>query len=139
MNFAPGTWISASQAAASLVLLLSLASCAALPERPSRGGIDHIVIVWLKRPGNADDKAKLVATSKELQLALPVMREMSYGRPLPSERPAVDDTFDLAFVMHFANRKDLAAYENSAIHRHAAKEVLRPLSRKIVIYDVESK
>ena len=137
MNFSPGIWISASQAAASLVLLLSLASCAALPERPSRG-IDHVVIVWLKRPGNADDKAKLVATSKELRRALPVMREMSYGRPLPSERPAVDDTFDLAFVMRFANRKDLAAYENSAIHRHAANEILRPLSRKIAIYDVES-
>ncbi len=137
MNFSPGIWISASQAVASLVLLLSLASCAALPERPSRG-IDHVVIVWLKRPGNADDKAKLVATSKELRRALPVMREMSYGRPLPSERPAVDDTFDLAFVMRFANRKDLAAYENSAIHRHAANEILRPLSRKIAIYDVES-
>jgi hypothetical protein len=137
VNFSPGIWISASQAVASLVLLLSLASCAALPERPSRG-IDHVVIVWLKRPGNADDKAKLVATSKELRRALPVMREMSYGRPLPSERPAVDDTFDLAFVMRFANRKDLAAYENSAIHRHAANEILRPLSRKIAIYDVES-
>ena len=137
MNFAPGTWISASKAVASLVLLLSFASCAALPERQSRG-IDHIVIVWLRRPGNPDDIAKLVATSKELQRALPVMQGMSYGRPLPSERPAVDDTFDLAFVMRFANRNDLAAYENSAIHRHAAKEALRPLSRKIVIYDVES-
>ena len=137
MNFAPGTWISASKAVASLVLLLSFASCAALPERQSRG-IDHIVIVWLRRPGNLDDIAKLVATSKELQRALPVMRGMSYGRPLPSERPVVDDTFDLAFVMRFANRKDLAAYENSAIHRQAATEILRPLSRKIVIYDVES-
>ena len=138
MNFAPGTWISASKAVASLVLLLSFASCAALPERQSRG-IDHIVIVWLRRPGNPDDIAKLVATSKELQRALPVMRGMSYGRPLPSERPVVDDTFDLAFVMRFANRKDLAAYENSATHRQAATEILRPLSRKIVIYDVEGK
>lgn len=138
MNFAPGTWIPASKAVASLVLLLSFASCAALPERQSRG-IDHIVIVWLRRPGNPDDIAKLVATSKELQRALPVMRGMSYGRPLPSERPVVDDTFDLAFVMRFANRKDLAAYENSAIHRQAATEILRPLSRKIVIYDVEGK
>jgi hypothetical protein len=136
MNFAPGTWISAWKAVAALVCLLSFASCAALPERHS-GGIDHIVIVWLKRPGNADDKAKLVATSKELQRALPVMRGMSYGSPLPSERPVVDDTFDLAFVMRFANRNDLAAYEKSAIHQHAAKEILRPLSRKIVIYDVE--
>jgi hypothetical protein len=136
MNFAPGTWISAWKAVAFLLLLLSLASCAALPERQSRG-IDHIVIVWLKRPGNADDKAKLVATSKELQRALPVMRGMSYGRPLPSKRPVVDDTFDLAFVMRFANRNDLAAYENSAIHQHAANEILRPLSRKIIIYDVE--
>ena len=138
MNFAPGTWIPASKAVASLVLLLSFASCAALPERQSRG-IDHIVIVWLRRPGNPDDIAKLVATSKELQRALPVMRGMSYGRPLPSERPVVDDTFDLAFVMRFANRKDLAAYENSAIHRQAATEILRPLSRKILIYDVEGK
>ena len=120
MNFAPGTWISASKAVASLVLLLFFASCAALPERQSRG-IDHIVIVWLRRPGNPDDIAKLVATSKELQRALPVMQGMSYGRPLPSERPAVDDTFDLAFVMRFANRNDLAAYENSATRRRGVR------------------
>jgi len=134
--FPRGARTSATKAAACLVLLLPFASCTAVPGRQPRG-VDHIVIVWLKRPGNAEDKAKLVATSKELQRALPVIRGMSFGRPLPSERPAVDDTFDLAFVMRFANRNDLAAYETSAIHQRAAKEILRPLSRKLIIYDIE--
>jgi hypothetical protein len=136
MIFPPGARPSATKAAACLVRLLPFASCTAVPGRQPRG-VDHIVIVWLKRPGNAEDKAKLVDTSKDLQHALPVIRGMSFGRPLPSERPVVDDTFDLAFTMEFASRGDLDAYRNHPEHIRATKDVLRPLARRVVVYDIE--
>lgn len=121
---------------ACFALLLSLSACATTPVRSPRG-IEHVVIVWLKRPGNEHDKSLLIAASKEMQRSLPAIRGLSYGSPLPASRPAADGTFDLAFVMRFADGKDLAAYRNSAVHRRAAKEILTPLSRKILIYDIE--
>lgn len=121
---------------ACFALLLSLSACATKSARSSRG-IEHVVIVWLKRPGNERDKAQLVAASEEMQRRLPVIRGLSYGRPLPGNRPSVDDTFDLAFVMSFADKENLAAYQRSAVHQRAAKETLAPLSRKILIYDIE--
>lgn len=117
-------------------LLLCLPACVTTPVRSSRG-IEHVVIVWLKRPGNEHDKARLITASKEMQRSLPVIRGLAYGRAIPGSRPSVDDTFDLAFVMRFADRKDLAAYEASAVHQRAAKQVLAPLSRKVLIYDIE--
>lgn len=120
---------------ACFALVLSLAACSTAPDRSPKG-IDHIVIVWLKRPGNKDDKTRLIATSKEMQGKLPVIRAVSYGSPVASGRPVVDDSFDLAFVMRFDNRKDLADYEGSPVHQRAAREILGPLSRKIVIYDI---
>ena len=137
MNFAPGTWISASKAVASLVLLLFFASCAALPERQSRGGIDHIVIVWLKRPGNADDKAKLVATSTDIAAHVTQVRRLTWGTAVPSTRPLVDDSFDLAFIMEFASRGDLEAYQDHPEHIRATKDVLRPLASRVMVYDIE--
>lgn len=121
---------------ACFVLLVSLSACATKSVRSTRG-TEHIVIVWLKRPGNEHDKAQLIAASKEMQRRLPVIRGLSYGRPLPGDRALVDNTFDLAFVMSFSDSKDLAAYQSSAVHQRAAKEILAPLSRKILIYDIE--
>ncbi len=136
MNFAPGNWISAWKAVASLVCLLSFASCAALPERQS-GGIDHIVIVWLKRPGNADDKAKLVATSKDIAAHVMQVRRLTWGTAAPNTRRLVDDSFDLAFIMEFASRGDLESYQNHPRHIRATKDVLRPLASRVIVYDIE--
>lgn len=112
-----------------------LAGCAA--GRPhNTTEIDHVVVVWLKRPGHTEDAARLVATAKELQRQIPGLRSMSFGRPLPAERPPVDDSFDLAFVMTFDDRDALEAYDRHPAHVRARSDVLRPLSRKVVLYDI---
>ena len=136
MNFSRGTWISASKAAAALGLLLSFASCTALPERPSRS-IDHVVIVWLKRPGNADDKARLVTASKDIAARVPQIRRLTWGTAVPSNRPIVEDSFDLALIMEFASRDDLEAYLDRPEHIRATKDVLRPLASRVMVYDIE--
>lgn len=113
-----------------------LCGCANLPRSSPIGGIEHVVLVWLKNPGSAKDRQALVAKSRELAAAIPQIRSLRWGTAVPSERPVVDDTFDLALVMNFADREDLGKYENHPDHKRAAKEVLRPLTRKVVIYDI---
>ena len=101
----------------------------------TRGQIEHAVYVWLNRPGNAKDRAALGAATEELRKSTGLISSYEVGRPVPSRRPVVDDSFDLAIIMRFENRRALAAYENHPAHQRAKKEVLQPLARKVLIYD----
>jgi hypothetical protein len=103
---------------------------------PLRGQIEHVIYVWLKRPGNVQDRAALVRATAEMQKKTGLISSFRYGKPVPSDRPVVDDTFDLALFMRFTNRRELRAFEKHPAHQQAKKEVLRPLARKVLIHDV---
>jgi hypothetical protein len=111
-----------------------LASCATIAPPAKPGSVDHVVLVWLKRPGNAQDKQALVELGHELR-AIPGIRFLDSGTALPSKRPTVDDSFDVAYVMRFDSPAALEAYAVHPIHVKAKDELLR-LSERIVVYDV---
>lgn len=100
------------------------------------GEIEHVVLVWLKRPGNSRDRSELVRATRELERSTGLIRSFSYGRPVPSSRPVVDDSFDLSLLMRFDNRGDLEKFLGHPAHQKTKKEILQPLARKVVIYDV---
>lgn len=124
--------------AARAVLLVTLAtvSACATPHRHEAGTIHHVVVVWLKRPGNLSDKAQLVRASQDLAASIPQLRRLAWGEALPSDRAIVDDSFDLAFIMTFSDRAALEAYEKHPVHIRTTREVLRPLSHKVLVYDI---
>jgi hypothetical protein len=119
---------------ANAILCLALASCATIAPPAKPGTVDHVVLVWLKRPGNEDDKQTLINKSRELR-AIPGIRFLDSGTALPSERPIVDDSFDIAFVMRFDSPAALKAYSLHPVHLKARDELLR-LSSRILVYDV---
>ena len=124
---------------ASLLALSLLASCTSCPlghEVTSKGKVEHVVLVWLKKPGNAADRAAVVAAAKKFQREIPEIQHLSVGTPLASERPVVDDSFDVGLVMRFANAADLSTYEKHPVHVKAVKEVLQPIAKKLLVYDV---
>jgi D-alanyl-D-alanine dipeptidase len=100
------------------------------------GKIQHIVLIWLHRPGNAQDRSALIRATKEMQDSTGLIRSFRSGRPEPSNRPVVDDSFDLALIMEFDNRRTLAAFEKHPVHLEAKKKILQPLARKVRIYDI---
>ena len=116
----------------SLVVALLATACTA----PQSGGIEHAVFVWLKRPGNEADRAALVEGTKQLQKSTGLITSFRHGTPVPSARPVVDDSFDLALLMRFQSRAALAAFETHPDHLRAKKELLQPLARKVLIYDI---
>ena len=96
------------------------------------------MLAWLKKPGDAIDRAKIVAAAKELKAGIPQLKALSVGQALPSERPIVDDSFDVALAMRFNTKEDMQAYEKHPVHVKAVKEVLQPLTSKVVVYDFVS-
>lgn len=120
-----------------LLPALALVSCATTSLAPSArpGTVDHVVLFWLKRPGNAEDKAAFAAAAEELRV-IPGMHFFDHGNALKSERPVVDDSFDFALVSRFESAAALHAYETHPLHVKKVNEVLKPLSKKVVAYDV---
>jgi hypothetical protein len=116
--------------------LLSLASCATIAPPAKTGSVDHVVLVWLKRPGNEEDRKALLALGNDLR-AIPGIHFLDSGTALPSERPTVDDSFDIAYVMRFESPAALEAYAVHPIHVQA-KDTLLALSRKVLVYDIRS-
>lgn len=114
--------------------ILLLVSCATIAPPAKPGSVDHVVLVWLKRPGNEQDRQTLLATGRELR-AIPGIRFLDAGTALPSERPTVDDSFDIGYVMRFDSPAALEAYAVHPIHVKA-KETLMKLSGKLVVYDI---
>lgn len=113
-----------------------ISSCAhlGLPGGPRAGEVEHVVLVWLKEPGNASQRAQLVETTKTFA-AIPGVKSVSSGVPLASDRKVVDDSFDLGLVIRFRDQAALAAYETHPVHAKAVKEVLLPVTKKLVVYD----
>ena len=116
-----------------------LSSCGTCPFAGSQHGkVNHVVFVWLKKPGNAADRQKLIDAAKMLKREIPGVEILTVGQMLPSKRPIVDSTFDVGFVMRFANQAAMDRYEQSAVHQKAVKELLQPISKKVQVYDFVS-
>lgn len=119
---------------ATFLAAVFLASCATIAAPAKPGSVDHVVLVWLKRAGNEQDKQKLIQLGHELR-AIPGIRFLDSGTALPSQRPIVDDSFDVAYVMRFDSPAALEAYAVHPVHVKAKDELTR-LSERIVVYDV---
>jgi hypothetical protein len=119
-----------------MVLVGSLASCASVLNAPmyQTGTISHVVVCYLKNHGNAADRKKIVDATRELR-GIRGVYDISVGYVLPSDRPVVVGDYDVALVATFRDEAAMHAYEKDPLHQKAVKEVLEPLTSKIVIYD----
>ena len=103
--------------------------------RQHAGGITHVVLLWLKKPGDAAAIDQIIQTSRQFT-QIPGVVSVRVGRPLPSTRPVVDSSFDVGLAMQFNDPDALQAYEVHPQHVTAVREVLRPLAAKIRVYDI---
>ena len=118
-----------------LATSLSLISCATIAPPAAHGTVDHVVLLWLKRPGNAADRQAIRAACADLRV-LPGIKFLDSGTALASDRPIVDDSFDVGLTMRFDSVKSLRAYETDPRHLKQKTDVLIPLSKKILVYDI---
>jgi|GEM_PF-304789 len=105
-------------------------------EIETQGRIQHVVLCWLREPGNEAVRRKLIETTEELA-DLPGVVSVTAGVPLASERPVVDDSFDVGIVFTFRDAEALAAYQVHPRHREAVETVLQPLVEKLLVYDIQ--
>lgn len=119
--------------AVALLCLSVLLGCK--PDKPPEPQAIHVVVCWLKKPGDAADRNLLIDTSRSFLGQIPGLLDVQTGKVLGTARPGADSTFDMAVVFTFLNEKALRAYDTNPLHQAALRDVLKPRAEKVLIYD----
>jgi hypothetical protein len=119
---------------AKLVTLLVLLLLSPLVSADKDQRISHVVIVWLKQPGNEAMRQQFIEASQQLG-ELPGIVSRHVGVVSPSDRTIVDDTFDVAVTVTLKNKAALKAYLNNPKHKKILHDKIKPLVNRTVIYD----
>lgn len=96
--------------------------------------ITHVVMVWLKQPGNEKQRTQFIKASEQLN-DLPGIVSRHVGVVKASDRSIIDDTFDVAVTVTMENEAALKAYLNHPNHKKILKEKIKPLTNRVVAYD----
>ncbi|RLA25551.1 MAG: Dabb family protein [Gammaproteobacteria bacterium] len=116
------------------LLFLALFSTAYITHAKQDQRVSHVVVVWLKEPGNAQMREQFINASRALE-NIPGVLSRHVSAVIPSERPKVDDTFDLAVTVTFENAQALKKYMKNQKHKDMLNKQLKPLVNRVVIYN----
>ena len=120
---------------AGLVAGLLLAGCGHCKLPAAEAKLQHVVLCWLKNPGDQAVRQKIIELSKSFA-SIPGVISVRVGVAVPSERAIVDDSFDVGIIFSFADRESMQTYLEHPTHKNAVKDVIAPLTSKIVVYDI---
>jgi hypothetical protein len=120
-----------------LILFGYLSVYAGIASSDQNKKITHVVMVWLKEPGNEQQRATFIKASKQLN-DLPGIVSRHVGVVVASDRKIVDDTFDVAVSVTLENKQALKAYLNDPRHKKILHDKIKPLINRIVAYDFVS-
>ncbi|HBO52215.1 MAG TPA: stress protein [Planctomycetes bacterium] len=118
-----------------LLTLLASTGCTGLGLRHD-GALQHVVLIWLKDAGNAEQQAKIIEVSRSFR-DIPGVLDVQAGKAVASERDIVDDSFDVGILVVVPDERRLAEYLAHPIHQRAKNDVLLPLVEKILVYDIQ--
>jgi len=121
-----------------LLPLLVLSSCISIEigTPPEQKVVHHVVLCWLKEPGNAEHRQQIVEATESFR-EIPGVLAARAGQVMPSDRSIVDDSFDVGILVLVPDEKRLTEYLEHPIHQKAKEDVLLPLVEKIVVYDFQ--
>jgi hypothetical protein len=104
-------------------------------EPAAKGKLTHIGLVWLKKPGGAAERQRLIDALHRFAREIPEVRSLAVGQANPSTSKLVDSTFDVCFTIQFEDQAALDRYSENPVHQKAAEDAFLPLSRRILFYD----
>ena len=98
------------------------------------GRVKHVVIMWLKKPGDSAGRRAILNAIAPLR-KIPGVVDVTAGECLPSDRPVVDSSYDVALVISFDSERAMKAYATDPAHEKLVEEVLTPNVDRFVVFD----
>ena len=96
----------------------------------------HGVIFWTN-PTNPSAADELVAGAEKLLRPIPGIRLFHVGKMVPSHRPVVDQSYQVAMNVTFDTKQAQDAYQVHPAHLEFIANVFKPLCAKVQVYDFE--
>lgn len=105
----------------------------AAPATPPASLFVHHVYFWLKNPGSADDRARLLKGLQTLP-AIKVIKTAHIGVPADTNRSVIDASYHFSLLLLFNNRQDQDAYQTHPTHLKFVEDC-SALWTKVIVYD----
>ena len=96
----------------------------------------HVVIFWTV-PGKPDAADNLIAGANKYLRDIPGLVSFHVGRMVPSHRPVVDQSYQVALNLQFATKEEQDVYQVHPMHDRFIEEHFKPNCAKVVVYDFE--
>lgn len=96
--------------------------------------ITHVVIFWTDKP-HAENCDRLLAGAREFLGPIPGVLEYRCGKPVPSPRGVVDDSFSVAISMTFVDQAAADVYQAHPLHLKFIEQCVKPYVKRFVVYD----
>jgi hypothetical protein len=96
----------------------------------------HVVIFWTN-PANPHAADELIQGAKKYLQSLPGVLHFHVGKMSPSERPVVDQSYQVALNIVFPDKQSEAAYQAHPSHVEFVEKVFKPNCTRVVVYDFE--
>jgi hypothetical protein len=126
---------SSAFALAGVLAAIMATGCAHMDDRqPSASEIHQVGLVWLKQPGHAADRQKVVDAVHEFGRSIPEVRAARVGRTDGIGGPFSDTSYDVCFILTFADEAARQRYNEHPVHQKAAQEVFLPLAKDLRFY-----
>ena len=96
----------------------------------------HVVIFWAD-PAQPKAVDELIAGAKKYLAPLPGIVHFHVGKMVPSHRPVVDQSYQVALNVVFDSKQAQDNYQVHPLHLEFVEKVFKPVSKKVVVYDFE--
>ena len=96
----------------------------------------HVVIFWTD-PDNPNAADELIAGAEKYLRPIPGVLNFHIGRMVRSPRAVVDQSYQVALNLQFANKGLQDDYQAHPLHVEFVEKVFKPNSRRVVVYDFE--
>jgi hypothetical protein len=96
----------------------------------------HVVIFWTHE-NTSQAAEELVAGANKYLKGLPGILHFHVGKMVPSHRPVVDQTYQVALNIVFKDKASQDAYQDHAEHHQFVDKVFKKLCKGVIVYDFE--
>ncbi len=94
----------------------------------------HMVYFWLANSDDAEDTRNLVGGCQTYLAGIPGVQRFDVGLPARTQRDVVDNSYDVALVVEFADSAAHDVYQDHPDHLQFIKECSH-LWRRVQVYD----
>ena len=96
----------------------------------------HVVIFWSK-PEIPEATEALLAGAEKYLRPIPGVRSFHIGRMVPSHRPVVEQSYQVALNLVFNTKQEQDDYQVHPSHIEFVEKVFKPNCARVVVYDFE--